>query len=209
MSIKKKFKNKEIQLVVWVEIYYRPPENTTHRQVLMKQHWKHGPDLSRAAAQDRLMQKGAPPPNALRAHTCLCNVFWNKHACSWFKTRLSYFQLSGRWTILFCTETNTISILLLISERVSVWEKNDNSNYAENPDKLKGTLGNLHGWRMACIHISCLILFPPNWNIEDFSRLSDLFVQQHSNGYVSFFWTLTSEKSFFVCFLKNFNVDVG
>ena len=61
MSIKKKFKNKEIQLVVWVEIYYRPPENTTHRQVLMKQHWKHGPDLSRAAAQDRLMQKGAPP----------------------------------------------------------------------------------------------------------------------------------------------------
>lgn len=52
----------------------------------------------------------------------------------------------GDEPFLFCTKTNTTSILLLISERVNVWEKNNNSNYAENPDKLKGTLGNLHGW---------------------------------------------------------------
>lgn len=136
------------------------------------------------------------------------NAIWNKHACSWFQTRLSYTQLSGRWIILFSAKTTTMSILL-ISERVSVWEKNNNSNYAKNPDKLKGTLGNLHGWWMACIHISCLILFLPNWNTENSSRRSDLFAQQHSNGYGSFFWTLTSEKSFSLHLKKTFNMEVG
>lgn len=49
MSIKTKFKRREIQLVVWIEIYCRRPENT-YRQVLITQYWKHGPDLSWAAA---------------------------------------------------------------------------------------------------------------------------------------------------------------
>lgn len=76
----------------------------------------------------------------LQLHTCLFNVLQNKHACPCFKTRLSHFPLTLRWTILFHTNENTISIPLLISERGSMWEKNNSSGYAINQTSKKSPL---------------------------------------------------------------------
>lgn len=146
MSVETEFTNKDkISSVDW--IYYRLPENSTCRQILMKQSWKHRPDLSWDSSVGWSDEEPWPPPDFPLGTHCLFNIlFTKKRAFPCFKIKVSRFLLILRWTIFLCARKNTKCVPLLIADRRAVWEENHTSHCAENPNKQEDARRHLRCW---------------------------------------------------------------
>lgn len=166
--MKTKFKKKETKLVVWIG-FIIDFQGTPH---IDKFWWNNTGSIVQiclgATAWDQLMNKWAPLPITIQAPTCLFYVLWNKHACPCFKTRLSHFLMTVRWTILICTNKNITPIPLLILERGSICGKNNTSAMLKIQTSLKSSLETSFAgkWIVFMFHTSFFFLPTETWRIS-------------------------------------------
>ena len=96
--------------------------------------------------QHRIIRWKKLCPSKLSSRFTLTSLIFYETSMHAHKTSLSLLLLTLRWAISLCTKEKTMSIPLLISRKSQYLRKTTILQTAENPDKQKVTLGNLHSW---------------------------------------------------------------